>query len=103
MRAEVDLRHFRAMHGIQEQAVYPDSLLWHVGVIAVLALSETLVNAVFYENAQGLLGGFVVALSVSAAHAAEADVPPEPAPEDPGLDDGGGDWGGSDFDIGGDF
>ncbi|MBO9587879.1 MAG: DUF2076 domain-containing protein [Devosia sp.] len=49
-----------------------------------------------------LLGSALAGLFTGDAHAAEADVPPEPAPEDPGIDDGGGDWG-SDFDIGGDF
>lgn len=65
MRAEVDLRHFRAVNGITEQAKYPESHLWHFAVIAGLALAETVVNAFFYENAQGLIGGFAVALGVS--------------------------------------
>lgn len=68
MRAEVDLRSFRARHGIAEQAVYPESHIWHFAIIASLALVETIVNAFFYENAQGLLGGFVVALGVAAVN-----------------------------------
>lgn len=68
MRHDVDLRAFRAKHGITEQAVYPDSHVWHFAIILVLALGETSINAFFYENAQGLLGGFIVALSVSAVN-----------------------------------
>jgi hypothetical protein len=37
-----------------------------LGLIALFAVLETGVNAFFYENAQGLLGGAVVALSISA-------------------------------------
>lgn len=66
MRAQVDCRHFRIQNGITEEAVYPESKIWHFGIIAILALIETSVNTVFYENAQGLLGGFIVALAVSA-------------------------------------
>lgn len=65
MRAQVDWRHFRARHGIIDEAEYPDSRIWHFAIVAVLALVETSVNAFFFENAQGLLGGFVVALAVS--------------------------------------
>ena len=65
MRAEVDCRGFRATNNITEQAVYPTSHIWHLAIIAVLALIETGINAFFYENAQGLLGGFTVALGVA--------------------------------------
>lgn len=65
MRAEVDLKHLRAENHIVNQAVYPESTILHYGIIAVLALVETIINAFFYENSQGLLGGFVVALSVA--------------------------------------
>ena len=68
MRAEVDLRSFRAKHGITQQAKYPESRVYHLAIILVFALIETVINAFFYENAQGLLGGFVVALSVSAVN-----------------------------------
>jgi len=65
MRAEVDLKHLRAENHIVNQAVYPESTILHYGIIAVLALVETVINAFFYENSQGLLGGFIVALSVA--------------------------------------
>jgi hypothetical protein len=65
MQRESDLNAFRAQHGIMEQAVFPESRPHHLGVIVVLALLETVANAVFYENEQGLLGGWVTALGVS--------------------------------------
>jgi len=65
MRAEVECKYFRAEHGIVEQAVYPESRVFHMAIIAVLALLEVVVNAFFYENDQGLVGGLVVALGVS--------------------------------------
>jgi hypothetical protein len=65
LRAEVELRHFQARHRITGSASYPDSKTFHLGVLLVLAFVETLVNSVFYAGAQGLLGGFVVALSVA--------------------------------------
>lgn len=74
MRAEVDLRSFRARHGISEQAVYPESHVWHFAIILSLALAETVANAFFYENAQGLLGGFVVAAGVAAVNMSGAFV-----------------------------
>lgn len=66
LRAEVDWKYFRAENNIHDQAVYPDSHIWHFSLIALLALIETGINAFFYENAQGLLGGFTVALGVAA-------------------------------------
>lgn len=68
MRAQVDSRHFRAHNGILEQAEYPESKIWHFAIVAFFALVETSVNAFFYANAQGLLGGFFVALSVAAVN-----------------------------------
>jgi hypothetical protein len=65
LTAERDLRFFREENGIREAAVYPESRVMHVAIIVVLALMETVMNAFFYENAQGLLGGFVVALVIS--------------------------------------
>lgn len=66
LRLEADYNYFRARNNIHEQADYPESRYMHFGIIAVLALLETIVNTVFYENAQGLIGGFVVALSIAA-------------------------------------
>lgn len=66
MLAEVDWRYFRAANGISDQAVYPESHIWHFAIVGLLALIETGINAFFYENAQGVLGGFTVALGVAA-------------------------------------
>lgn len=66
LRAEVDLKYFRAVNGINEEAHYPDSLPWHFGVLAILVVIETSVNAFFYENSQGLLGGVMVAFGIAA-------------------------------------
>jgi hypothetical protein len=66
MRAQVEWRYFRAHNGIVDQAVYPESHIWHFAIVGLLALIETAINAFFYENAQGLLGGFTVALGVAA-------------------------------------
>jgi len=64
-RAETALKYFRATNNIHEEAVYPESVIWHFGVLAVFALIETGVNTFFYENSQGLLGGFFVALGIA--------------------------------------
>lgn len=66
LRAEVDLKYFRAANNIHEEARYPDSLPWHFGILAILVVIETSVNAFFYENSQGLLGGVMVALGIAA-------------------------------------
>lgn len=65
LRAEVALKYFRVTNNIHEESNYPDSLLWHFGVLLVFALIETGVNTFFYENSQGLLGGFFVALTIA--------------------------------------
>ena len=65
MLSESDLNAFRAFHDIREQAVFPESRIHHLAIIGVLALLETIANAAFYENSQGLLGGWMTALGVS--------------------------------------
>jgi multidrug efflux pump subunit AcrA (membrane-fusion protein) len=65
MKTEVDYNYFRAVNGITEQARYPESHVMHFAVVLGLALLETIINAFFYENAQGLMGGFTVALGVA--------------------------------------
>lgn len=72
MRLEVDWRAFRKENNIIEEASYPESHIMHFAIIAVLVLLETVINAFFYENAQGLLGGFTVALAVAAVNMAGA-------------------------------
>ena len=65
LRQLVELNAYKARHGITESAQYPPSRIMHFAIVAVLALVETGVNAFFFENAQGLLGGLVVALGVA--------------------------------------
>jgi len=66
LRAETAFNYFRAANDIHEEARYPDSKIHHVAVVLVLALVETVVNTFFYENSQGLMGGFFVALGITA-------------------------------------
>lgn len=66
LRAEVALRYFRAANDIHEEARYPESKIHHIAIVLVLALCETVVNTFFYENSQGLMGGFFVALGITA-------------------------------------
>lgn len=65
LNAEVDWRAFRNANDIQEPAKYPESKVWHFGLVAIFALVETVANAFFFENSQGLMGGFMVALAVA--------------------------------------
>jgi len=72
IRAEVEWRGFRATNGITDLPNYPDSQIWHWAIIATFALVETVVNAFFYQNANGLLGGFFVALAVAVVNMGSA-------------------------------
>jgi hypothetical protein len=70
MRSDVALRSFRVREGIplDETARYPESLIWHFAIVAIVGLGETIANAFFYQNSQGLLGGFVMAIMVAAVN-----------------------------------
>lgn len=70
--AEVDMRAFRARYGIENPPNYPESQIYHFAIIAVFLLIETAVNSVFYANEGGIIGGAVVALSVSALNLVSA-------------------------------
>lgn len=72
LRYEADLRSHRATNEIHEEPSYPDSWLWHAGVILMLGLLEVVVNAFFYENSNGLLGGFFVALGIAVVNMGSA-------------------------------
>ena len=65
MRRETDLRHFCTVNRITSPATYPLSRLNHIALVLVSILAESLANTFFYKNDSGLLGGFVVAISVS--------------------------------------
>ena len=70
MRSDVALRTFRVREGIplDETARYPESSIWHFAIVAVLGLGETVANAFFYQNSQGLLGGIIMAIMVAAVN-----------------------------------
>lgn len=61
LHMQAELNYFRGVNGIHEEAHYPESKLWHFGIIAGLTVLEMVANAFFFENSQGLLGGLAVA------------------------------------------
>lgn len=65
IKSEVEWRSFRAQNGITDLPSYPESQIFHWAIILALVLGETVINAVFYQNANGLIGGFVVAAAVA--------------------------------------
>lgn len=65
LQREAELKAFRALNGITENATYPKNMLEPYLLLAPLLAIETVANAYFYENSQGLLGGAVVAFMVS--------------------------------------
>jgi len=69
---EVQFRHFRHKNEITEEPEEKGSLVFGLGIIFLFMIIETVANAFFYENSQGLLGGFIVALLVSALNIAVA-------------------------------
>jgi hypothetical protein len=72
IKAEVEWRAFRARNGITDLPNYPESQIFHWSIIFMLILLETVVNAFFYQNANGLIGGFVVAAAVAAVNMGSA-------------------------------
>lgn len=72
--AEVEWRGFRAVNNITDMPRYPDSQIWHWSVIVGFVFLETLVNAFFYQNSNGLLGGFIVATAVAAVNMGSAAI-----------------------------
>lgn len=65
MRTEQDLNYFRATNNINEEANYPESIIFHIGILLILAVFEMLINTFFFENEQGLVGGFFVAAGLA--------------------------------------
>jgi hypothetical protein len=65
LRAEAEIKYFKAANNIHEEASYPDSKIWHFGLIFGLAVVEMVANAFFFENNQGLLGGLFVAAGIA--------------------------------------
>jgi len=69
-----DLNGYKALHGITWLAYYPADLLLHLSWIGLCIAIETVVNAFFFENERGLLGGAVVAFAVSVVNIGLAGV-----------------------------
>lgn len=69
---EADLNRYRKLNAISDSADYPESVWWHLAIIAACMVLETLANSVFFENEQGLVGGALVAVAVSAVNMATA-------------------------------
>jgi hypothetical protein len=72
LRREAEIRFFKQSNGIHEEARYPESHLWHIGILAILAVIEVSVNAFFYENSEGLLGGVTVAAGIAVVNMVSA-------------------------------
>lgn len=72
IKAEVEWRAFRARNGITDLPNYPESQIFHWSIIFMLILFETVINAFFYQNANGLIGGFVVAAAVAVVNMGSA-------------------------------
>ena len=62
-----DLEKFKAKNGITREASYPNSKILYIGIIMVILLSETSLNAYFFAkgNELGLIGGAAQALIIS--------------------------------------
>ncbi len=65
-----DLNRFKADHGLQRSAVYPDSHVKHLALVCFFLLCECLANTYFFaaNSDLGYLGGFFQALVVSIAN-----------------------------------
>lgn len=72
LKAEAELKYFRAASNIHEEARYPASQILHLGWVAAVCVIEGAVNAFFYENANGLIGGAIVALAIAFVNTAFA-------------------------------
>jgi tetratricopeptide (TPR) repeat protein len=61
------LRHFRATHGINRDAVYPESFIFDFMLLFALVALETIGNAFFYQygNERGFAGGLGNAFIIS--------------------------------------
>ena len=64
---KIDLDKFKAKHEITREASYPNSKILYIGIIMVILLSETSLNAYFFAkgNELGLVGGAAQALIIS--------------------------------------
>ena len=65
LRRQADLNRFKSEHHIYREASYPDSLGGHLSFVFAALGIEALLNAYFFQNELGILGGAVTALFVS--------------------------------------
>lgn len=72
LRRLASLNGFKAEHGLTRDARYPKDHVAHLSVISIVIVIEMLVNAFFYKNESGLLGGSMVALAVSVVNIGSA-------------------------------
>jgi len=64
---KTDLKNFKIANALTREAAYPTSKVLYIGIIMIILLSETLLNAYFFAkgNELGLIGGAAQALIIS--------------------------------------
>jgi hypothetical protein len=65
LRCQAAVNQFRAEHNLRRDAYYPDSLAGHLSYVVAALGIEALLNANFFRNDLGLLGGALIASFVS--------------------------------------
>ena len=65
MKLRAEVKSFCIINNITEEAVYPERPATPYFWILPILLAETFIGASFYENANGLIGGALVAFAVS--------------------------------------
>jgi len=68
MESHAALNSFKTRNQISDPAHYPADQLFHFSLLIMFVAIETVINAFFYQGSSGLLGGAVVALSISAVN-----------------------------------
>lgn len=74
LMALAEIKFFRAENKLSRPARYPASILSHLSLIFSCIVAETIINAFFFENEKGLLGGSLVAFAVSVVNLSMAGV-----------------------------
>ena len=61
-----DYRGFCRQHDINREAIYPDNHLWHVALLVLMVLVESVANTtMFAKGSNGIVGGFMESFVVS--------------------------------------
>ncbi len=63
---------FRMERGITRPAIYPESKLLHLSLVAVFLLLEAFLNATFFDTGSGMFAAYMIAFSVAALNVAVA-------------------------------